>query len=470
MNFTSPLFLIVFPLVLLLFSFLPPRGRQVLLLAASWLFYAAAGLESTSRLLPIRFFYGPVLLALITLVSYCSARAMEGASPGRKRLILLVCCSFILGALAWFKYRGFLLEIITQRGLSGLLPVGISFYTFQTLAYCMDVSGGSCKAEKDFIRYALFVSFFPQLVAGPIERAKNLLPQLSCTKSPTGSDREGGLFLLLRGYCKKLAAADFLSPYTDALFQDPVHSQGPLVALGAVLFAFQIYADFSGYCDIALGSARMMGINLTPNFRMPYLAVSLRDFWQRWHITLTDWFTEYVYIPLGGNRRGLLLQIRNTMLVFSLSGLWHGASWHFVAWGIFHGVFLCLETLWDKNPRNNIRKKLPPLPSRLLTFALVCLAWILFRAPSLRDGLVMISRLPFGWSGSLNALYAFAVGSPFVLFRMVSLPPALYLLDRDTKSDRHKLLILWLLTLLLLLGFLTQLQGDTTNSFIYFRF
>ena len=324
MNFTAPAFVLGLPLVVLLHRLLPPRARWVLLLAASLGFYALG----SPKALP--------LLACITLGTYAAALAI-GHSKSRVGRKLWLCCAAILclGCLGVFKYAG-----LFGTGPSLLLPAGISFYTFQTLGYVIDVYRGRLAPERHLGYYALFVSFFPQLVAGPIERSTDLLPQL---RDPARRTDSGGWLYILRGFCKKLLLADTAAVFIDTVYAAPGAASGPAAILATVLFAGQIYWDFSGYSDIAVGAAALLGVRLSRNFDHPYQAVSLRDFWHRWHISLTRWFTDYLYIPLGGSRCGAVRCALNTLTVFLLSGLWHGASLHFVVWGGVHGLLLLAE-------------------------------------------------------------------------------------------------------------------------------
>lgn len=307
MNFTSLEFIIFFPVVLILYWAMPGHRRWVLLLAASYLFYMSGSLRSGA------------LLLFTTGVSYMAALQMEkirsekgAGTKGIKMWMLfaLVCC---LGCLTLWKRKDF-------------LAVGISFYTFQTLGYVLDVYHGRIPCERHFGYYALFVSFFPQLVAGPIERTENLLPQLKKVQAWKRNDFADGCWLLLKGFYKKLAVADYLATFVDVAYASPGEIGGLGAIFGILCFAGQIYCDFSGYTDIARGTARMMGIHLIENFEHPYGAEDIREFWKRWHMSLTKWFTDYVYIPLGGSRKGTLVHCRNIMVVFLLSGLWHGLS------------------------------------------------------------------------------------------------------------------------------------------------
>ena len=324
MNFTAPAFVLLFPIVLALHWMLPPSRRWVLLLAASLGFYAVGSPQA----LP--------LLAGITLGTYAAALGIAKSKTQTAKKLWLTCAAVLcIGCLCLFKYAG-----IFRTDVPLLLPAGISFYTFQTLSYVIDIYRGRLMPERHPGYYALFVSFFPQLVAGPIERSTALLPQLHAQERRMDSS---GWLWMVRGFAKKLLLADTAAVFVDAVYASPADASGPAVLLATLLFAGQIYWDFSGYSDIAVGAAALLGVRLSRNFDHPYRADSLRDFWRRWHISLTRWFTDYVYIPLGGSRRGTAWLAVNTMVVFLLSGLWHGAALHFVVWGGVHGALLLLE-------------------------------------------------------------------------------------------------------------------------------
>ena len=345
MNFNSLHFIAFFLIVFSLYWLLPQRARWVMLLIASYYFYMCWNALHA------------LLIFGTTALSYAAGRgigAAKGRAAGRAWLVctLAVC----LGMLAFFKYFNFAADsVLSLLGLFGLelsplslhilLPAGISFFTFQTLSYVIDVYRGTVPVERHFGHYALFVSFFPQLVAGPIERPQNLIPQLKATHDLCAEDLREGFKLLLSGYFRKVLAADFFGMFADAVYAAPGSANGPAVAVATVLFAAQIYCDFAGYSEIAAGCARLLGIRLMKNFDRPYAAAGIRDFWRRWHISLTGWFTDYLYIPLGGSRRGLARQCLATLLVFLVSGLWHGAAWTFVVWGCLHGVLMVLSLL-----------------------------------------------------------------------------------------------------------------------------
>ena len=320
-----------------------------------------------------------------------------------------------LSLLVFFKYADFLIanfnalfrsvglsvefsaaSTLMPFGLDYLLPVGISFYTFQSMSYTIDFYRGQIYRERSFIRFATFVSFFPQLVAGPIERAKNLLPQFNEFPRVTREDVTDGLSLFVVGLFKKLALANYLSFYVERVYENPAQSSGSALAMGTFAFAWQIFFDFSGYTDMARGVARMMGFRLMLNFNNPYLATSLSDFWARWHISLSTWFRDYVYIPLGGNRYGAWRTYQNLAITFVISGIWHGAAWTFLVWGALHAlgtiVTRLLETTWW------YRERVPKVLKQVGVFFFVCFAWIYFRAETLADANLVVSKIfRFPW-------------------------------------------------------------------------
>lgn len=345
-----------------------------------------------------------VLILLSTVIDYFSARQMEKCADRsqRRRYLLLSLCSN-LGVLFGFKYFNFFNDsiryILNQINImyavpnwNVLLPVGISFYTFQTLSYSIDVYRGKRKAEKHFGIFALYVSFFPQLVAGPIERSEHLLPQFHIPHNFDYERITSGLKLMAWGFFKKLVIADRLAVFVNPVYNNPEQQNSFALIVATYFFAFQILCDFSGYSDIAIGASRVLGFDLMQNFRQPYLSKSVREFWQRWHISLSTWFRDYLYFPLGGNRVTLHRWCINILVVFLVSGLWHGANWTFVVWGGLHGVYLVAERL--------LSKFIPQKPSvwiqflkTIFTFHLVLFAWIFFRANSLPDATYIIRHL-----------------------------------------------------------------------------
>jgi alginate O-acetyltransferase complex protein AlgI len=376
--------------VLLLFYLLPHPWRRYLLLAASLLFYMAW---------KARFVF--LILALI-VIDYTAARVIHAQSGRRRKVALLVSLAANFGVLGWFKYANLFRQTwfqllqpgLTVNPLHIILPLGISFHTFQSVSYVIDVYRGEQAVVTSFLDYALFVSFFPQLVAGPIVRAREFFVDLWNLRDPTGTEWLRGVDMILTGLAKKLVFADQFAFIADRYFNDPAALPGFVPAWSAAIaFALQIFFDFSGYTDIATGVALLLGFHFPPNFRRPYFSASITEFWRRWHMTLSRWLRDYLYIPLGGNRRGRLRTYRNLMLTMLLGGLWHGASWTFVAWGGYHGLLLALERIvrGRREPTGLIR-----VPLALLTFLLVTLGWVLFRAGTLgRAGFIfgqMFSR------------------------------------------------------------------------------
>ncbi len=357
MNFNSLQFLIFLPVVLLLYWILPHKLRWALLLIASYYFYMS--------------WNAWLIFAMLgtTLVSYGAGILIERSQSGKvKKLLLSATVIICIGTLVFFKYFNFLLQSaidflnlfslgISSRTLDIILPVGISFYTFQTLSYVIDVYRGKFKAEKHFGYYALFVSYFPQLVAGPIEKPGDLLPQLKAEHKLNADEMLRGFKILLCGFFMKCVVADYCGLFVNNVFNNMQNATGLSVFIACFLFSTQMFCDFAGYSNIAIGCAGMMGVRLTKNFDKPYLALSFTEFARRWHITLTRWFTEYLYIPLGGGKKGKVRKIFNTLLVFILSGLWHGANWTYLIWGMYLGIMVCIEGVIKKPVCNVIERK-----------------------------------------------------------------------------------------------------------------
>lgn len=388
MLFNSLEFLIFFPVVTALYFALRWRLRVWMLLVASTLFYMA-------------FIPKYVLIIYFTIVVDYAAGLLIEQSQGHRRKVFLVASIITnVGALAVFKYWNFFAT--NMNGLFALgganahvptldiiLPIGLSFHTFQAMSYTIEVYRGKQPAERDPAVYALYVLYYPQLVAGPIERPQNIIHQIK-TEHPFDADRVAhGFRRMLWGFFKKVVVADRLAVIVNAVYADPRHFPGPALAIATVFFAYQIYADFSGYSDVALGASEVMGIKLMTNFREPYTSASVSEFWSRWHISLSTWFRDYVYIPLGGNRVSTTRRWVNQLLTFLLSGLWHGANWTYVIWGGLNGLFLVLE--------RGVSPKGIPRGTRITTFFLVTFAWIFFRAATVSDAWAVIRGLPHGW-------------------------------------------------------------------------
>ena len=385
MFFNSFEFIVFFPVVTILFFLLPYKFRWILLLVASCFFYA---------------FFIPVyilILFFIILVDYFSALLIERSNKQKK---LWLICSIIanIGTLCFFKYYNFFITNVNTAFnthlilLNIILPIGLSFHTFQALSYTTEVYRGNYKAERHLGLYALYVMFYPQLVAGPIERPQHIFPQFKTEQHFKWQNILDGLRLMLWGYFKKVVIADRLSAYVAAIFNNP-HNYNPLnVWMGVFFFTIQIYCDFSGYSDIAIGSAKTMGYDLMMNFNRPYTSSNIREFWQRWHISLSTWFRDYVYIPLGGSRKGTRRTIINLMIVFLLSGLWHGAGWNFIIWGCLHGVALVVYTFFEKkySPKKETGFS---IIGWITTMAFVFFAWIFFRATSFNNATAVIESM-----------------------------------------------------------------------------
>lgn len=378
MLFFNNAFLIFFVVFLPLFFICKGQARLLLILAGSYLFYGWWDYRFLS------------LLIISTGIDYLVGLRLDKTDAAfKRRMLLLISLIANLGMLGIFKYYNFFAESFTtafgipedERYLIQiLLPPGISFYTFQTLSYTIDVYRRQYRAESNFFAFASYVAFFPQLVAGPIERPGKLLPQIKREPRFRFANLYLGSRLFIIGCFKKLVIADNLAPISDAAFSNPSQTTSLGLLIGAYCFAIQIYCDFSGYTDMARGIARAMGINLSINFNLPYLAQSLNDFWRRWHITLSYWLRDYVYIPLGGSRGGFGKHIKNLIITFALSGLWHGASWNFVLWGVLHALWITFELVLARATK----VRLPATLKIVITFNVVVLLWILFRAEGIR--------------------------------------------------------------------------------------
>lgn len=413
MLFNSLEFLLFFPAVTLLYFLMPTlRVRNLLMLAASYYFYMQYKPEYA------------ILMFLSTFVDYIAGLGMSKTqSKIIKRLWLCLSLFGNLGMLFFFKYFNFFntnvasllsfFDISYQPlSLNILLPVGISFYTFQTLSYTIDVYRGDLPAERDFFDFALYVSFFPQLVAGPIERSTNLLPQFKVHHEFDAHRASSGLRLMVWGFFKKVVIADRLAVIVNTIYNNPTQYSGVYYFIATIAFAFQIFCDFSGYSDIAIGSARVMGFGLMKNFERPYHAKSVTEFWRRWHISLSTWFRDYLFIPLGGSRKGYFRTLLNLFIIFLVSGLWHGASWTFVIWGALNGAAIVIEKILGIGKRAGKKayfeqkaldrrkthwfirgiKVIFGIIPMAITFAFTCFTWIFFRARTVDEALYMIPR------------------------------------------------------------------------------
>ena len=389
MLFNSISFLLFFPTICILYWGIPSRYRNLFLLFASYFFYMSW--EPTYA-----------ILIIFTSLSTWACAIFTNLTEKYKKIIITICLLINFLILFLFKYYNFATDIIASIiSPSGfrinlpyshyLLPVGISFYTFQCIGYIIDVYRKDIEAEKNFINYAVFVSFFPQLVAGPIERAKNLLPQFHTKHSFNGDTFIEGLKMMIWGYFMKLCIAGNVAPYVDAVYNNVPNHNGTSFLLASFFFSFQILCDFGGYSLIAIGTAKCLGFTLMQNFNHPYLSQSVKEFWRRWHISLSSWFADYVYKPLGGSRCSTIKHNRNLLLTMLISGLWHGANWSFVLWGGLHGMFLIANSAYSKFVKH---KSLSPKIIRIMTtYFFIVFAWIFFRANNVQDAFAIISKI-----------------------------------------------------------------------------
>jgi D-alanyl-lipoteichoic acid acyltransferase DltB (MBOAT superfamily) len=471
MLFNSLEFLIFLPVVLVVYYVLNRRSQNVWLLLCSYFFYGWWDWRFTS------------LLMISTVLDFNCARQMH-RRPRMSRFFLVVSLCGNLGILCTFKYLNFFIDSVIPifnlfhfnpdvPTLKVILPIGISFYTFQTLSYTIDVYRGKLKPTNNILDFALYVSIFPQLVAGPIERATNLLPQLERKRTVDGQMLASGLFLILLGYTKKVGIADAIAPFVDEIFDRP--NQSSIRLLSALyLFSIQIYCDFSGYSDIARGISKLFGIDIMINFNQPYFSRNITEFWRRWHISLSSWLRDYLYIPLGGNRHGKAKTYRNIMITMVLAGLWHGANWTFVLWGALHGLYLVIHRFVFGRYRSESAPHFQFSPTNtrhilkiFFTFQLVALTWVFFRSADLPQAFAYLKGIVM-WHGPLIDFGAlFRVG--FVGTLIVFIDWAQY------KRNNHVAMLEWHWTkrgALYVLFLFIILLGKTYESipFIYFQF
>jgi alginate O-acetyltransferase complex protein AlgI len=470
--FNSYSFLLFFAVVLLAYQVLGSwRQRKTMLLLASYVFYAA---------------WNPpfvILLWISTIADWIFARRIDrSSSRGARRLFLMGSLGVNLGLLGYFKYGGFLWENAQFLGqklgwtVTGvvpdiILPVGISFYTFQTLSYTLDVYRGKLKPWHSFLDYALYVTFFPQLVAGPIVRAADFLPQ--CVNEPTAAEKQRGwgFALIVLGLFEKVALADgLLAPVTEAVYEAEGAVDAVSAWVGTLAFSGQIFCDFAGYSLCAIGAALCLGFHLPDNFRFPYGAVGFSDFWRRWHISLSTWLRDYLYIPLGGNSRGIVMTLVNLMITMFLGGLWHGARWTFVVWGLLHGAYLVLERLLrGVVPSRLTRRVWVRLPLAVLTFTCVTLAWVFFRANSFTQAFSLFqSMFGLGEGGAQVLSHVMTLKAVTV----VGLLFAFHWLMRKTCLENVVRVLPWPVRSLILTGMLLGiiLLSGEDRAFIYFQF
>ncbi|RQV95578.1 MAG: MBOAT family protein [Calditrichaeota bacterium] len=482
MLFNSIDFAIFLPIVFILYWFVTSKYLKMqnfLIVAASYLFYGWWDWRFLS------------LILFSTIVDYSVSLKMKTENNHTRRKILLWTSIFVnLGFLGFFKYYNFFLDNfitvfsffgtqIKTNSLSIILPVGISFYTFQTLSYTIDVYKKKLEPTKDFIAFSAFVSFFPQLVAGPIERATHLLPQFYKKRDFEYSKAVDGMRQILWGLFKKIVIADNCAVYANLIFNNSADYSGSTLILGVLFFTFQIYCDFSGYSDIAIGTSRLFGFDLIRNFNFPYFSRDIAEFWRRWHISLSTWFRDYLYIPLGGSRGGTLMKVKNTFIIFLVSGFWHGANWTFIVWGALNAFYFLPLLLTDSN-RNNLEivakgKLFPNIKDflfMLLTFGLTVFAWIFFRAENMGHAFSYISEI---LSISLFKIpYFYGRSRALTTIILIVLLVLIEWYGRENQYAIARLGIKWKRPLRYLLYYLIIIAifwfGGKEQQFIYFQF
>ena len=468
MLFNSLDFLVFLTVVLAIYWSLNSINKQnYFLLAGSLFFYGYADWKFLS------------LIIACALTGYIFAIAIERCQA-RKKLFLVLGIVIPFGILFVFKYFDFFFDSVDsimhtiglpfhKTTLRIVLPIGISFFTFQTVGYLVDVYRGKHKAEKDFLELLLFISFFPQLVAGPIERIGNLMPQIKNRRTVNNEDIHYGVFLILQGLVKKMVIADNLAPIVNSLFEYN-NLSGPLVLVGLLAFAIQIYGDFSGYTDIARGTARLLGFKLIRNFDHPYMSLSPTEFWRRWHMSLSNWYRDYLYIPLGGSRKGVVKTYINIMITWILCGLWHGASFNFIFWGGFHGILLIIHKLYRNVTEGAgfTKSKTYSYMAWVVTFIAVLYGWMLFRVTDMSQIWRYSKALVMDWSAFDLGVLTFTQIFPFV-FLMICID---YFESKFLNVIESRLSVRWAMatyfTALLLIS--SIFISDSSGDFIYFKF
>ena len=479
MIFNSLAFAIFLPIVFLLYWAIPNKYRWTILLLSSYYFY-----------LSFRPSY-IILLFLTTLVTYLCAYQIRRKEK-KQKFYLGLGITVLIASLFLFKYFNFFSLIVTQFLKSIaipvpdvlvtlVLPVGISFYSFKAISYLVDVYREKIEPERHFGYFAAYLSFFPCIVSGPIDRATNTLVQMKEEKNFDYSEGVFALRLMLLGFFKKMVLSDALTKYVDVVFQDVHAFQGMALLLASILFTIQIYCDFSGYSDIAIGTARLLGIKILDNFKSPYFSTSIKEFWKRWHISLSSWFRDYLYIPLGGSRVGRVRTAINVMITFLVSGLWHGANWTYVVWGGLHGLYLVIENQWNDFKQRHITKRetkntLIWIGKIAFTFFWINLAWIFFRAESISDAWYVVTHL-FSDFNIMEGLHQIGM----TMGSLIKIVPFIILLfiydffqlkiDLLEKMGKLPFLIRWILYFgFVFVMIVLKIHNGTSQQFIYFQF
>ena len=473
MFFNSLDFAIFLPIVFIVYWFITNRNLKLqnfIIVLASYVFYGWWDWRFLS------------LIIFSTIIDYSvGLRFCNTTKPSERKFLLMISLAINLGLLGFFKYFNFFIESFNaafasagihtnMSSLNIILPVGISFYTFQTMSYTIDIYRNKIEPTKNILAFMAFVSFFPQLVAGPIERASHLLPQFLKNRKFDYKQASSGIKLIAWGFFKKVVIADNAAQLVNEIFKNYPNESYISLIVGTILFAFQIYCDFSGYSDIAIGLGRILGFDLMYNFKFPYFSSNIREFWNRWHISLSSWFRDYIYIPLGGNKVSQYRVLFNTFCVFVLSGFWHGANWTFVFWGFLHALFFMpIILLRDRFPKENFSMNIKRLSFIFANFGLVCLAWVFFRAENIQDAFLYLRQI-FTLTGGQNT---FMKTNTYLLMTIITGVGILVLLALELRTlrrrkDEIQFSSIGLMTIVLLILFFGAFKNQA--DFIYFQF
>ena len=473
MFFNSLDFAIFVPIVFIVYWFITNRNLKLqnfIIVLASYVFYGWWDWRFLS------------LIIFSTIIDYSvGLRFYNTTKPSERKFLLMISLAINLGLLGFFKYFNFFIESFNaafasagihtnMSSLNIILPVGISFYTFQTMSYTIDIYRNKIEPTKNILAFMAFVSFFPQLVAGPIERASHLLPQFLKNRKFDYKKASSGIKLIAWGFFKKVVIADNAAQLVNEIFKNYPNESYISLIVGTILFAFQIYCDFSGYSDIAIGLGRILGFDLMYNFKFPYFSSNIREFWNRWHISLSSWFRDYIYIPLGGNKVSQYRVLFNTFCVFVLSGFWHGANWTFVFWGFLHALFFMpIILLRDRFPKENFSMNIKRLSFIFANFGLVCLAWVFFRAENIQDAFLYLRQI-FTLTGGQNT---FMKTNTYLLMTIITGVGILVLLALELRTlrrrkDEIQFSSIGLMTIVLLILFFGAFKNQA--DFIYFQF
>jgi len=466
MLFNTPTFFLFFITVISIFYLAKKKHKKIILVASSYAFYS---------FWDWRFLF---LILISTFVDYFIGNKIFKTNGNRfRKLYLSISIATNIGILGFFKYYNFFVESFanllgyesTPFTLNIILPVGISFYTFQTLSYTIDIYNNKFRPAKSLLDFSNFVAFFPQLVAGPIERARYLLPQIEDCKGANKKQIVSGFILLFFGYVKKVLISDNIAPIIDTYFKNFTELDSIYLLSALLLFSIQIYFDFSGYSDIARGLAKLIGIDLMINFSQPYFSISPSEFWKRWHISLSTWLRDYIYIPMGGNRKSFIRTLLNLMITMLLGGLWHGASWNFILWGALHGFYLVLHKIFVKIKIFQLNATKYILPKILIFYVLILFTWIPFRTPDLESSILFFEKIVF-WTGGVDIGELLFLSFIFLLLFFIDYP-----LYRDKGNLFFRKFPIWFIGVVVTLGvfgiiFSMVIQSSSTRPFIYFQF